>query len=948
MALLDNVLAEMSAAGMPPMPAGHPKTDGKEHRYGPQKKAWYKLTEKGQRDGQTIVYGAYGRWRGDDNGAVGVTLGDDEVSKEDIADVRKRMEEAAAKEEADRRKRAELAANRAKGQWEAAGEDGVSPYLVRKQITPERCRIDADGNLLVPLKKYSIADGTRLIGLQKIAPDGGKRFNKGMDKVGSACLLGAINAETQLVIFGEGYATARTIRMDIEEAFPVMVTVDAGNIMEVAKRLRADFPALPFLFAADDDWLLCKRLAKRLVKDFGIASTLVIDGTPWPLVEADFIDDDELDKGLRDRLVLAVASESSIAINGMEHVLKSAAGDDVRVTAWWRKDGCGVDYIEADVRTSRVMQTYRLENAGRAKAAAAAKEVGNAAVTFPVFADRGFNKWTDYSDLHLQESPLAVRMQLFAAIESLMGAARGEDMVPAAEQAASGSDIAAPSLIEVGAAHQVVVAGQGDDPPPAPEHPVDGQDAKPKLSLVKGGAEQAASPPADGAGAGAGGKKPPKKVYPPSFWDKVDYLLENFVLIYGTDDVWDQQKRMILKIGHMRLAHGSDPVKFWLNNESRRMVNKDQVVFDPTLSCDPDTSVNLYHGITMQPKQGECNLILELISHLCSDNEEWLDWVLKWIAYPLQNKGAKMRTSVIIHGDEGSGKNLFWENVIKRIYGEYGGVIGNAQIESQFNEWASKKLFFVADEVVTRNELRQLKGRLKQMITGETININPKNMTERTEANHMNFVFLSNELQPLALDKTDRRYMVLWTPPNKPASFYKETFEQIENGGAEAFYAFLLQLDLGDFTEHTKPLMTKAKHDLINLGLSTPEKFYREWSRGFLPLPFMCCSAQQLYLGYQRWSHLNGEKFPATQTFFGRTIDRIGRGEVQRATVKYELGEVAKQRTVYKVGALPEGVTINEWVGAASQLFEKELRRYRHVHDQPTDLESDVHGDVNG
>ena len=30
-------------------------------------------------------------------------------------------------------------------------------------------------------------------------------------------------------------------------------------------------------------------------------------------------------------------------------------------------------------------------------------------------------------------------------------------------------------------------------------------------------------------------------------------------------------------------------------------------------------------------------------------------WVLRWLAYPLQHPGAKMRTAMVVHGDEGSG-----------------------------------------------------------------------------------------------------------------------------------------------------------------------------------------------------------------------------------------------------------------------------------------------------
>lgn len=450
---------------------------------------------------------------------------------------------------------------------------------------------------------------------------------------------------------------------------------------------------------------------------------------------------------------------------------------------------------------------------------------------------------------------------------------------------------------------------------------------------VQGVVAGAAGQPA----AGDGGEKKsskPKKEYGDDFWDKVDRLTENFALIYGLDEVWDGELRRTLRINPLRLAFGTDAVKFWLNNPGRRLIPMDCVVFDPTMKSDPESTVNLFNGFGMEPKAGEYNLILELLFHLCGEDQDVFHWVVCWLAYPLQNPGAKMATSIIMHGDEGSGKNLFFEKCISKIYGEYGGIIGNAEIESQFNEWASKKLFVVCDEVVTKSELRQLKGRLKAMVSNPTININPKNLACRSEANHMNFAFLSNELQPLALDKTDRRYMVIWTPPKQSEEYYKQVAAQMLNGGNEAFYQFLLDFDLGDFNEHTKPLMTQAKRDLIDLGLSPAERFYREWSEGLLPLPFLCCSSMQLYAGFCRWSYLNGERFPATQTMFGRTISRIGFGVVSRGSVKYSLGETdAKQVTVYLVGDQPEGKTREAWVEAASNLFEKSLQKYRHVYE---------------
>ena len=123
--------------------------------------------------------------------------------------------------------------------------------------------------------------------------------------------------------------------------------------------------------------------------------------------------------------------------------------------------------------------------------------------------------------------------------------------------------------------------------------------------------------------------------------------------------------------------------------------------------------------------------------------------------------------------------------------------------------------------------------------------------------------------------------------------------------------------------------MTDAKRDLISLGMSSPERFYMEWSRGFLPLPFISCSAQQLYSGFQRWCNLSGERYYPSQTNFGRAISRIGRGQIKKGAVKYEYQSDVKQRIVYMVGKNPENKTKSQWIEDASALFDSHLQKYR-------------------
>ena len=271
-------------------------------------------------------------------------------------------------------------------------------------------------------------------------------------------------------------------------------------------------------------------------------------------------------------------------------------------------------------------------------------------------------------------------------------------------------------------------------------------------------------------------------------WGKFNLLIENFALIYGTDTVWDGSERMIMKISNMGHAHGADMVRMWKASEKRRTVRPEDVVFDPTMKVDSEKSVNLFDGFAMEPKEGDVQPMMQLIQYLVSracsnadDTDEVFNWLMCWLAYPLQHPGAKLRTAVVMHGDEGAGKNFLFDTVVA-IYGKYGALVGQDELEDKFNDWRSCKLFVVGDEVSSRAELVHNKNRLKALITSPTVQINPKNLPRREERNHMNIVFLSNELQPLALDNSDRRYLVGYTPRAKDFEFYRKLGEWRDNG----------------------------------------------------------------------------------------------------------------------------------------------------------------------
>lgn len=839
MATLDQVVNQMAAHGLPQLPHGHPILDGKIKRFGPGKKAWYVLREIEVGSGRVVVTGAFGLWQGANQNAVSVKLDWEGVSPTERAEFERKQRAFEEKESLKRQRQAEMAANRARQQWAQSQPvdtaDG-SPYLTRKKVVPEGIRQLDDGTIIIPMKKYT-SGGAVLVGSQKIAPDGTKRYSTGMDKIGAGFLLGSIAPDTGLIGIAEGYATGATVRMAANYQTAVMLAFDAGSLLAVARQLRADFPDAHILFFADDDDFAAARFADYLVTEFKVSAPAWADGVDQKLVAAD--------------------------------------GTEVSVKAQWRKDANGVPYIEADIRAGRLMRITKFENAGVSKARAAARAVGNASVVAPVFASRGEQRLSDFNDLHVEESLDRVADQVGAALARALvvddgppewvGADLGMiDSPGPSTYGEPATDVTPPSMDTL-LAHFALVYGTTDV-----------WDGRRKQKLKRTAFQAAVGK----AAAAAWEADPKRRIVTPETLPtllrgravgtggggKLTEMLDQLTLLRGTETVWDGIGQQVMTLGAVRADYTAELTGKWQEHALRKTIEAKNLVFDPTQRADPETHVNIFLGWPLVPK-GNLALvypILTLLESLCSaeDNvDECVEWILRWLAYPLQHPGAKMQTALLMFGEkQGTGKSLFFQDVISPIYGDYGTVASQHQLDSSFTAWRSRKLFVLFEEVLSRDDKYSHNGTLKYMITGKSMSINQKNLPEREERNHMNGAFLSNEPQPIPLELEDRRFMVIEARVKQAPDFYRAVTDSIAQGGVEAFYHFLLNFPLGDFGEHTKPLMTLAKERVIEFGLNGWMSFHRAWKDGYLLAPYCSCMSEDLYIMYRRWCDKSGEK----------------------------------------------------------------------------------------
>lgn len=204
--------------------------------------------KQNKRDGWGVLFtdahgsgGAFGHWR---TGATGTWHeGGRKATRADRRRLAASIALVKRERDAERLALAKCAQERALRLWSQAASPHDHAYMARKCITACGSR-QLNELLLIPMRD---ADGV-LWNVQTITPAGTKRFLRGGRKRG---LYHAIGPISSVLLICEGFATGASLRESTGEA--VAVAFDCGNLEPVAKVLRAKFPDVQIVIAADND-----------------------------------------------------------------------------------------------------------------------------------------------------------------------------------------------------------------------------------------------------------------------------------------------------------------------------------------------------------------------------------------------------------------------------------------------------------------------------------------------------------------------------------------------------------------------------------------------------------------------------------------------------------------------------------------------------------------------
>lgn len=207
-----------------------------------------------------------------------------------------------------------------------------------------------------------------------------------------------------------------------------------------------------------------------------------------------------------------------------------------------------------------------------------------------------------------------------------------------------------------------------------------------------------------------------------------------------------------------------------------------------------------------------------LLLHLLNHDYQRVQWVINWIAYFFQGL-KKSQVALVLIGIQGTGKNIFFNQIIKPLFGEaYTKAINDKSLNTKYKAALVKNsLFLNLDEISANTSLSDSqKNFIKALITNlsATLEEKFKNLEEEILL-HAQVLITSNEAYAVEIEKNDRRYSVLPTG---------ETLLSTNFLGLGSYEALsdVLKSELEMVACYLKAYSVDVQ--MANTALSTPEK----------------------------------------------------------------------------------------------------------------------------
>jgi hypothetical protein len=293
---------------------------------------------------------------------------------------------------------------------------------------------------------------------------------------------------------------------------------------------------------------------------------------------------------------------------------------------------------------------------------------------------------------------------------------------------------------------------------------------------------------------------------------------------YNVLDFRTMYMNRVKVVGRDRIRLGS----WWLCHPSRRQYN--DITFAPAEPrVLPGNVYNTWSGWPLTPRKGDCSLFKKhMRENICAGDAACYDYLLGWMADAVQNPGQPAEVAVALCGRPGTGKGIF-AHAFGELFGRhYVYISQSAHLVGKFNKHLAEGVLVFADEAFFAGDVK-MKSQMKAQITEPFRNLELKGVDVVPIKNCMHLVMASNEPWVVAAGPDERRYFVLNVDDDhlQDLPYFKAIKDEMANGGREALFYELKNLDLSKFNKREIP-QTAALAEQKALGRSGIDAFIED------------------------------------------------------------------------------------------------------------------------
>ena len=273
-----------------------------------------------------------------------------------------------------------------------------------------------------------------------------------------------------------------------------------------------------------------------------------------------------------------------------------------------------------------------------------------------------------------------------------------------------------------------------------------------------------------------------------------------FVALFPDGKIDQMSKKDLLQNEEDNLLTSGTPfVKEWLVDPAKREYLK--LVFAPKLEP-PTGCFNLFQGFINVPAEGDFSAYQTCLRLVSNNEQQVFDYIENWLAHVIQKPSVKTKVAICIQGDQGAGKDTFWDAVGDNILGPkyyLSTKTPENDIFAKFNSRAGYKVLVKFEEADFQTN-KENASKLKGLITSTHGHIEKKGHDPIELDDYTNIVMTTNSEVPVVIEETDRRFVLVNASSERlgDTPFWDDIHAKLPVQ-ASAYHHYLLTKDISNF-----------------------------------------------------------------------------------------------------------------------------------------------------